>query len=738
MPRAEGNKTYVNFVKGLITEAGPLTFPENASKDEDNCVLLHTGNRKRRLGLDYETSAVLSAAHTDLALSTAYITTHVWSSVAGDGNRNFLVVQVGATLHFYDLASNPISSAEKSFTVSLSDHLAAGAAAVEQDRVSMDSGKGFLFVVGKKIEPFYIEYNEDTDTITVTNVTIEIRDFEGLDDSLTSEEEPATLSDEHSYNLKNQGWNSPGAGIANPVTTYFTAKSVYPSNNKQWWVGKDASEDFSADLLAKYSQGNMEAPKGHYLFNAFHKDRATVSGIAGLAVEIETSRPKAVAFFAGRVFYAGVESSHINGHLFFSQVINRDENIGKCYQSGDPTSEDIPDLIQTDGGVIVIPEIGTIQRLFVMKKGLLVLANNGTWVITGPDDGFKANSFTVNRISSVGILSPESLVDAEGTPFWWAEQGIYTLGVNEVSQEYVAQNISERTVATYYLDIDSLAKLYTKGIYDPSTKVIKWFYADTQTDSLYKHRYDKVLNLDLTLGAFYPWSVSPLATNTPYIASVFTIPSITSLTEDYTVIESNGDLVINDLGNQVIVSATTVQGGSTQVGILSFADTNTDENKYTFAQFGSTDFKDWEAVDTIGADYSSYLETGYELAEDIARFKQALYLVSYFNRSETEWVADGAGGYELSPQSSCLGRAMWDWSNIGNGKWSNQFQAYRLLPIPVDPGATGAFENGKPVVVTRSKIRGKGRALSIRYESETGKDFDLLGWFIPLSGNTRI
>ena len=45
---------YRSFVKGLITEANQLTFPDNASIDESNFVLNRDGSRTRRLGLDYE------------------------------------------------------------------------------------------------------------------------------------------------------------------------------------------------------------------------------------------------------------------------------------------------------------------------------------------------------------------------------------------------------------------------------------------------------------------------------------------------------------------------------------------------------------------------------------------------------------------------------------------------------------------------------------------------------------
>ena len=65
MAQAEINREYLTFVKGLITEASALSFPENASIDEDNFVLNRDGSRQRRLGFDYEESAV----HTDTSIA---------------------------------------------------------------------------------------------------------------------------------------------------------------------------------------------------------------------------------------------------------------------------------------------------------------------------------------------------------------------------------------------------------------------------------------------------------------------------------------------------------------------------------------------------------------------------------------------------------------------------------------------------------------------------------------------
>ena len=59
---AKGRIEFNTFVKGLITEAGPLTYPEGASLDESNFVLNRDGSRQRRFGIQFEDGGTPRAA----------------------------------------------------------------------------------------------------------------------------------------------------------------------------------------------------------------------------------------------------------------------------------------------------------------------------------------------------------------------------------------------------------------------------------------------------------------------------------------------------------------------------------------------------------------------------------------------------------------------------------------------------------------------------------------------------
>jgi hypothetical protein len=54
----------------------------------------------------------------------------------------------------------------------------------------------------------------------------------------------------------------------------------------------------------------------------------------------------------------------------------------------------------------------------------------------------------------------------------------------------------------------------------------------------------------------------------------------------------------------------------------------------------------------------------------------------------------------------------------------------------IDDGSIG-FDNGFPLVVAKSKVRGRGKVLQLKFESEDGKDMQLAGWSILQLGNAN-
>ncbi len=169
-----------------------------------------------------------------------------------------------------------------------------------------------------------------------------------------------------------------------------------------------------------------------------------------------------IAAFSGRLFYSGASSRVIEGDdkspnlgtfVFFTQVIDSKDNYDKCYQDADPTSENISDLLPTDGGFVVISQADRIFKLVSVRNALIVFADNGVWAISGGQGGFSATDFSVTKITEVACDAPQTIVSADDVIYFWARGGIYVLATNEITQLPSAQNLTENTIQGFYTNI---------------------------------------------------------------------------------------------------------------------------------------------------------------------------------------------------------------------------------------------------------------------------------------------
>ena len=130
--------------------------------------------------------------------------------------------------------------------------------------------------------------------------------------------------------------------------------------------------------------------------------------------------------------------------------------------------------------------------------------------------------------------------------------------------------------------------------------------------------------------------------------------------------------------------------------------------------------------------------TGYELAGDSTRNKTADYITCHFKMTERNAVAT-ADGVSADNPSGCFVQAQWEWSNHpDSGKWSEPFQAYRLLRPFILPAAGQPINYGHEVVTTKSRLPGSGKALSLLFDSDGDKDFYLYGWSLKISGVSSV
>ena len=489
---------------------------------------------------------------------------------------------------------------------------------------------------------------------------------------------------------------------------------------------------------------NSQAPLGLNIIHAFDRglSRQQTTGLLTLTVDRELGRPATVATFAGRIFYAGMISSVVggdnrspiySGFILFSQIAFSKDDLGKCYQVADPTSNTISDLVDTDGGTIQIPDITLIYKLVPTKSSLLVFAQNGVWEIFGDTGGFTATSYQTAKVSSIGTISPQSIIEINGTILYWAKSGIFVLTQEEVTGRYQAENITIKTIQTLYINIPSVARENSVGFYDEQENRVRWLYNDSvdYSSTNYINKYNKELVLDLTLQAFYTSTISPLLSSSPFVCGYVDIPRFFSIFAEDAVYFGLEEVLF---GTEPVVTPI-IQSVSrnSQFSYLTFVDTS-----FTFSKYRNTKFLDWFSADSIGVDYSSFLITGYNILGDLFRRKQISYMSMVFTRTEDGFTLVGAD-LLLDNPSSCLVQVQWGWSDSANsGKWGTQFQAYKLKRNYTPSGESDTFNYGESVVTSKNKLRGSGKAISLKIQSETGKDLRLLGWAISVEAGAAV
>ena len=788
MPRASVTKQYRDFTAGINTDASPLNMPENSVTDILDMIIEKSG-RVRRSRYSVETTSARDTGETSTdykgITSPHKVDTYVWKSPNGEGDTSLAVVRVGSTILFYnlnifvkatDVGSSYLGQVSLTTVDTNINH--------PKSHIQFSSGQGKLFIANKDIDPSYITWDGAT-TFTITSLALKVRDFTRVDDgvgvdsgsdysgdqflylsgvsgtysvaetvtegahsgtvvswnagnsilritttdvfstnaTLTGGTSGATgtidvhtpvMSDYISssknnklYNLINQGW-SPTF-----ITKYAVEESKEPDNTQVWTLGKDTSDNFDPSLLRKQHFGTGFAPNGSAIISPYVRSRQTyvlysghnVFTVGGTATVDTTSdgtvRPSSVTFSFGRVWWSGVSTDISSNKVWFSQILREDPVLAsRCYQEQDPTAEVFNALLDTDGGELAISDAGSIKKIVPFRNGILAFTTTGVWYISGGQSGFTPTDINISKITNEGLLGPDTVVVTPGAVLYWASTGIIVITLSEDNISLKVTNVSENRLNNFYLDkeestisgdgslLDHSLKFEAKGVYDEHNNRIIWSYGTAVTFANPSFMAYSIV-FDIDLNSFYRVSL-PTSGETVNTAGLIS-------KEGYGVKYLNVD-----------TSATNV-------------------------------FVNWGQLQGSLYTGDGYIETFYETLGDTSRKKNALWVVNHFERTEDGYELNGSGGVILSNQSSCQMQAKWDWTdNADANKWSTQQQVYRLRRMFIPTDVSTPFNYGYTVVTTKNKVRGHGKAMQLRFDTETDKDLVMLGWDIVHEGNASI
>lgn len=777
MPRQYQRLEFNSFIKGFVTEAGPLTFPENATLDEQNFVLNKDGSRYRRFGMNLEPGAVELGFPTSSSVDQTVFQTFVWENAGGIPDKSLLAVQMGRYLKFFDLNQDIIS-----------DNPLQGFLNVAEEGVKL----GFASINGNLIAASNTEdisvYSFDGTSITKSESQLLIRDFFGLEDRVSPFEisgglefpdlrdsfrigyRPFILTDAHLYNLRNQSFGIPRRGTGaiglDPVLTFQAVAGKYPSNsdtvNSALYPDANNSENrlverfFPRDLKDN-PLGNYHAANGAMIIGAISRGAGRINAILKLSetypellssvddlnIDKTDGGATVVAEYAGRAFFAGFSdtitepdkhSPRLGSYVLFSQLVKNPSDVFKCYQEADPTSPVFSDLVATDGGFIKIENAFGIVALRVIDNKLVIFAKNGVWALVGGSEyGFDAVNYKVIKITDRGCLSSNSIANVDNTLLYWAESGIFAIAADEFGT-LRSQNITTATIQSFYDDIPVDSKRNVYGVYDSYRRQVRWLF----NYNILGDNPIIELVLDVGLGAFYKSNIKRAVGSLPIPVAMFRSPPFKEglAQEDVTV---NGEQVTVN-AEDVFVERKVSEPITSEIKYLVVTALSDNSVTISFGFYRDTSFKDWDGfLFSQGVDADAYLITGWETLGDTQRDKVTTYVNFHLNKSETGFEIDGSGDYSPINTSSCLVQAQWDWSNSPNSnRWGKPFQAYRHTRFYIPTDINDKFDNGNKVVTTKNKLRGYGVALSMKISTEPEKDCQLLGWSRLVAVETNV
>jgi hypothetical protein len=770
---------FTSFSKGLITDSSPLNSQPDSASSMTNMKLLRDGTVRRRVGLkrlDY------SAYSSHQMFSDSFEGVYSWEGAGEDGLTNIIVVKYlrnsSAHLTFYKVNS---SGTVDHIPCSTTINGTLAPAFYDEGVVGFDVasyGNRLAYSSDKTNSVSTIKYKGDRVYISSDSPLL-VRDFWGVEDfdivtgkDLTKGDgvsyRPSVISTNqytgnHLYNLRNQGWNKAYPNFDQEVltdplygtkTTYAVAFEdhrgasnadvladwVYPNTSSS---GSRTVDRFHYKDYQTSSPTNFRAPMGSVIIDLYNRggsrtnyldswgDDLALTGSAApvntLFTDSSTGGATALSSGFGRIWYGGFKVKSIIGDgsttprlqqfVAFSQLTTSDSAVTQCYQSADPTDKDSPDLVATDGGLIEVSDALNINKLLLFKNSMLVLASNGVWAITGEDNGyFSATSYRVSKVSEYGCVSPNSVVKVDNSVLYLSGDGVVALAGNEVG-DLSSQIISENIISGLYNELSSSDLAKAGGSYNKKAGEVSWIIP-TQNGSTN-------LILNTNINAFYTYSY----TGDVKVLSQIALPSEQSIQIEDNVVVGADQVVVG--GEPVVLERLeSSQASNSRLYLIQQG------IRLGFAVDNPSSFNDWEdftatsgwtAEDPVDA--SAYLVTSALIGGDTQRYKQVSYLTMLFEKTEDGFELDDIGDYQVTGESSCLVQSQWDWTNSSrSNRWGRQFQAYRHKRHYFPEDLADQYEDGHSVLVSKNKLRGKGRALSLKMSSEPNKDLHILGW----------
>lgn len=527
-------------------------------------------------------------------------------------------------------------------------------------------------------------------------LSIKRRVYEDVVDGVDIKEQPAAsvVNAALEKNLLNRGWTAADLTAYKAATgTLWPAKSMVP------WKGKNTSGAFTPAVLNQTYFNTSSAPTGSTIVDIAEHDKMV---------------PHWVEAAVGRFWYCGFNNKKWKNAIFYSQLATQQTNAadaaGMCYSVNDPTAEYLNQPTAVDGGYIFV---GAAQEILGVKSysdGILIFATNGVWYLTGSNgQSFAGNAYSLYQVCEVRCLSAKGAVVVEGVCYFAAEEGYYAITPNPQTRSLSASNLTDGRRRTDWVN---------------RIKASLEYEATTGGFGTNAYLGDDVTWSEKTF--FRRGCVSAYDTHTKRVYIQVTHDTVKQLNEhcrrtattrhayssrSHCMTKPNGSLIVYDILRGCFYDYT-------QWDDYLITDIATDNNGKVFFVGQNGVFRHEHSID------GEYKDTGIDTLTDTYTVRP--YVSTFTLANENSLVDPGRqlnnlyttfkASYRLGVDNGgCVASVNFDGFDGVAGRTSPTMPVYRIHNAALSNGA---------LVRTKTKIRGRGRTFSIKFES-TGVDKSL-------------
>lgn len=769
--------TYFNVVGGLNTESSPLNMPATDAKDLLNIRINVDGSVQRRKGVDfigakssggfYETSEDNFLELNNGFYAAPAIATATFSTLSSSGVlEKYVFAHVGMNIYIYKyediLSLREVSTPFQKFDL---DGFMNPKGAFHKTLFIQDKDK--FFMINKFADVGFFSLDMDTNAFQYAAINITIRDITGA-----SPKVDAFVNSGGDYyqcikNHVSQDENKPGEGelwrdfwihrgvefdgklpwkkygtitesepvldeFGNPVLDEY-GNPVFYRNPTLRKIIKKAFGKTSAEAYIKYreiAKGNYSSNVVDYIYNIYGIDDEALA----------KPRFSTGCFASGRLWLSGIDAKP--NTILFSQTIRDDRHYGRMYQEADPLNRDDNEIVDTDGGTITLAGAEQILSIAAFKAGVIVFANNGVWYVFGSNNSFKANDFSVVKISGNGIVGEQAWCIAEELLIYFGENDVYAISPKAADDLGTPATKSIGTkIISFYNTIPLYEKASGKAVYNTSTKRISFTCNfQNQAWSVQRNVYKQncqtrdILIFDLRLQAWYKYSLEADETGDKVAIGDMIVIQEGSFAELFVV--DNGDVLIeSEDGSPVTATGDAFKETSLTNLCVFFKKNDAHGIDFAFGTLEGSTLRDFSLSEEDSSTVHAHLYTSHQVLGDVIHSKMVPYLTTIFKRVETG-VLDEDTGLDVNP-GGCFLRVSWDWAvDASSSYFGSPFQTY--IPYKYSQAFMDGRLPGVEVVTTKHRLRGFGDAFQLRYESDEDKDFHLYGWQLVLLVDRKV